>query len=726
MNQLQIWGGLECTLNRVEDKYFDQCRKNGHDTRMSDLELFHSLGFKKLRYPCLWEKVAPEEINRFDWKFLDVRLSKFKDLGQDIIAGLLHHGSGPKYTNLIDPQFPDKFTAYAREFAARYTWINDYTPINEINTTARFSLLYGHWYPHLCDLRHYYKSILLQCKATILSMREIKKINPKARLIQTDDLGKCQSTEELRYQCDYENERRWLSWDILSGMVCQNHPLYQELINNGIRPDEIEWFRENAYVPDVIGINHYHLSNRYLDHRLDLFPKFFHGGNGVHRYADVGAVDTGLVENVDFETLVTECWDRYRNTLAITECHLRGYRESQLIWLNHVWKTCQKVKSKGVDVEAVTAWSLLGTFDWHHLCTRSDGFYESGVFDLDNPQKTPAPTALTKLVSDLAKFGEDKGIVLSSPGTWETGRRIRFNSKVGQFSSLEHSSGSRPILIVGNGGTLGQALKRACGARNLHYQATSRWLLDIRKPDTIHKVIEKVNPWAIINASGYVRVDEAEEDRDKCYQINVEGVVNLAKACRKNGLRLVTYSSDLVFGNDERDYFLESHPISPINFYGETKAESERRVMKEYPETLIIRTSSFFGPWDHSNFITGVLRSLSHNIPILAPYDIYISPTYVPDLAHETLELMIDGLSGVIHLSNAGNVSWSEFASMAIKRASALTKINTDLLRPVSFKEMNFCAKRPRRSVLSSERRKRLPSLNDALERYFKEREILL
>src|SRR5947209_5501206 len=106
--ELELWGGIECTFNRVGDRYFDQLLFNGHQQRLEDLDRIAALGFRTLRYPVLWERVAPENPNTFDWTWPDERLSRLQQLGLDPIVGLLHHGSGPRYTALIDPEFPDK------------------------------------------------------------------------------------------------------------------------------------------------------------------------------------------------------------------------------------------------------------------------------------------------------------------------------------------------------------------------------------------------------------------------------------------------------------------------------------------------------------------------------------------------------------------------------------------------------------------------------------------
>jgi dTDP-4-dehydrorhamnose reductase len=724
VSSLQLWGGLECTLNRVGDRYVDQCEKNGHYKRLSDLKLFNDLGFGKIRYPCLWERVAPKDLDHCDWSYLDERLGELKRLNQDFIAGFLHHGSGPFYTSLIDPDFPEKLQTYARLFAQRYPWVNDYTPINEINTTARFSLLYGHWYPHLKSYPQYLKSLVLQCKGTILAMREIRAINPKARLIQTDDIGKCQSTEKLAYQRDIENERRWLSWDLLCGKVKPGHSLYQMFLENGITAQELSWLENNPCPPDVIGLNHYFLSNRYLDHRMENFPEWSHGGNGHDQYADVGAVDTGFVENIDPEVIMREAWDRYGITLAITECHTRGTRESQMRWLNQVWKTAKRLKDEGIKVEAVTVWSLLGTYDWHKLCTQCEYFYESGVFDLRNPEKEPRPTALATMAKALATTGTFESPLLHSDGIWKTARRILWNVQPGQHSTLVHPDEARPVLITGARGTLGQAFARVSGARNINYKLLSRSDMEITDIDSIEAMVEKYKPWAIINTAGYVRVDDAEEDRERCFQDNVEGAVKLARVCRDHKLGLINFSSDLVFDGENEGAYLESHEVSPLNIYGKSKVNCEEQVLSIYPEALVIRTSAFFGPWDEHNFVTKTLKSLADKSEVMAPNDMFISPTYVPDLVNESLDLLIDGEKGIIHLTNAGEVSWEQFAFMAIEKADESYKLDRSLLKGTSTEKMNWRAKRPKRSVLRSERIQRLPHLENAIERYFMDLQI--
>lgn len=695
MSRLAIWAGLECTLNRVGDTYFDQCEKSGHLNRLEDLELFASLGVERVRYPCLWEKVAPEITSSLDWSWLDQRLERMKKLGVQPIAGLLHHGSGPRGTSLIDPQFPEKFTAYATAFAERFPWIEDYTPINEPLTTARFSCLYAIWYPHLRDDREFVRAVFNQAKATIMAMKAIREINPDARLIQTEDLGRAQSTAELKYQCDFENARRWLSFDLLCGRVDAKHELFKYLKKFGISEDEINWLRHNATPPDVLGLNHYLLSNRFLDHRLDLHPPHTHGGNGRHRYADVGAIDTPLVDSPPPEVVFREAWDRYQIPIAATEVHVRGYRESQMSWLQKIWRAASVLREEGVDFKAVTAWSLLGTYDWDSLCTQTKYFYEPGVFDLRGFGKKPKQTAISRLVQNLAQGGD-----CHHP-----------------FFELEGS-----LLITGGSGTLGRAFARICSERNIPFRILHRAEMDIADPESIERSLEKSKPWAIINTAGYVKVDQAESEKDLCYRENVVGAWCLARACASRGIPLVTFSSDLVFNGESTEAYTESHPVAPLNVYGMSKAECEHLVLQAHPSSLVIRTSSFFGPWDEHNFVTLALRRLQSGQVLDVPRDLRVSPTYVPDLVHATLDLLFDGEQGLIHLTNEGAITWGELARAAVSRAP---RLDAGLIREMDPMDLGYRAHRPRNSALASERVQILPPLDDALNRYFLHAETL-
>ena len=141
MPNVELWGGHECTVNRIQDSYRDQTLLSGHQDRLSDLSLFADLGIKALRYPVVWERVAPAAPDQRDWTWTDERLNEIRRLGMRPIAGLIHHGSGPAYTSLVSDYFVSLFADYAGAAAERYPWIEDWTTVNEPLTTARFSAL---------------------------------------------------------------------------------------------------------------------------------------------------------------------------------------------------------------------------------------------------------------------------------------------------------------------------------------------------------------------------------------------------------------------------------------------------------------------------------------------------------------------------------------------------------------------------------------------------------
>jgi dTDP-4-dehydrorhamnose reductase len=329
---LELWAGLECTVNRVRDEYLDQLALSGHDQRPSDLDLLAEVGARAVRYPVLWERVAPHGPERADWRWPDERLARLRELGVRPIVGLVHHGSGPPDTSLVDPSFPERLAEYAGAVAERYPWVEDWTPVNEPLSTARFSCLYGFWYPHRRDARSFAQALLIQLRAVVLSMRAIREHVPGARLVQTDDLGKTHATPKLAYQAQHENERRWITWDLLCG---RRTGIDEWLDWVGIPEADRRWFEGNPCPPDVVGINHYLSSERILDHRLELYPEHLHGSNGADAYVDELAARI-LGRGPDGpEALLLEAWERYRCPLAVTEVHTRDFLPA-LCWFTAV------------------------------------------------------------------------------------------------------------------------------------------------------------------------------------------------------------------------------------------------------------------------------------------------------------------------------------------------------------------------------------------------------
>lgn len=424
----QLWGGVECTVNRVRERYFNQLRRSGHWTRNDDLDRFAELGLRTLRFPLLWETVAPESPTKFDWSWADEGLARVGALGIRPIVGLLHHGSGPRYTDLTDPLFPEKFCHFASEVARRYPWLDAFTPINEPLTTARFSGLYGHWYPHAGDDATFIKILLNQLRATLLAMASIREINPAAILIQTEDLGRTFSTRAMRYQADFDNERRWLTWDLLLGKVRPGDRMWDYLRSAGTLRKEIEFFSAQRCEVTMLGINHYVTSDRYLDEKVTNYPLELRGNNGRQAYADDAAVRARPTITGGFRTVIAEAHNRYALPMALTEVHLGCGVDEQMRWFHEAWTSANITQQRGMDVRAVTAWALLGSFDWDSLVTREASYYEPGAFDLR--RDGPHPTRYAEMLRKLAHGKVFEDPVLQSSGWWRERSRLRLLKKV--------------------------------------------------------------------------------------------------------------------------------------------------------------------------------------------------------------------------------------------------------------------------------------------------------
>jgi dTDP-4-dehydrorhamnose reductase len=715
----EIWAGIECTVNRVGERYYDQISLSGHARRLDDIERFAALGIRALRYPVLWERIAPGDLRDADWSFTDQAFARLRELDITPIVGFVHHGSGPRHTSLLDDGFPDKLRSFALAVIERYPWIELVTPINEPLTTARFAGLYALWYPHARDDRSFVRCLMNQCLGIRAAMQAVRSISRSARLVQTEDLGRTYSTPALRYQADFENERRWLTFDLLCGDVTTEHPFWQYLVDNGATPAELESLVAEPSEPDVIGINHYLTSERFLDDRVELYPPKLRGGNGHNAYADVEAVR--ILENgtAGHLGLIREAWDRYALPIAITEVHLGCTREQQMLWLDEAWHSALELREEGCDVRAVSVWSLLGSFGWDSLLTEENGTYEPGAFDVRS--QPPRPTALATMTRELATVGRHDHPVLGGDGWWREKSRLAYPSHhsahVARAPRRRRSAG-RPIVIAGAAGTLGSAFARICVERGLKFVALRRSDLDVTHETSVSRVLDELKPWAVINASGYVRVDDAEHECASCYRVNTKGAVTLGTACAEKGIRFVTFSSDLVFDGETRKPYVESDSVNPLCVYGKSKAEAETCLLSLREQPLIIRTSAFFGPWDSYNFLASTLSALAAGSAVQVADDLVVSPTYVPDLVNVALDLLIDDERGLWHLANRGELTWFELA----RQVAESVGLCSSLIAGRPERALGYAATRPRYSAIASERGTLMPTLDDAIARYASER----
>jgi beta-glucosidase/6-phospho-beta-glucosidase/beta-galactosidase len=443
-SRLELWAGVECSVVRVQDAYIDQLVATGHVDRLDDLDRLADLGVSAVRYPVLWERTAPGCVEDADWSFADGRLGRLRELGIRPIVGLVHHGSGPRWTSLLDDSFVHGLATFARAVAERYPWVVDYTPINEPLTTARFSALYGHWYPHARTDEAFHRALLVECEATRAAMRAIRAVVPEARLVQTEDFATVFSTPHLAYQAEFENVRRFSSLDLLTGRFDCRHPLWDFFVHRGASARVLESFVDDPCPPGLVGINYYVTSDRFLDEHVHDYPAESRGGNGREGYADVEAVRVAPAGIAGHRAVIQQMWERYRLPLALTEVHLACTSEDQVRWLNEAWLACIAARADGVDVRGVTAWSAFGACDWDSLLVEQRGHYEPGLFEVSGGRARP--TALAVVAHELATTGVTTDPVAAEAGWWRKDARLIY--RPGGIGALERHSVSAVAAAV--------------------------------------------------------------------------------------------------------------------------------------------------------------------------------------------------------------------------------------------------------------------------------------
>jgi len=274
------------------------------------------------------------------------------------------------------------------------------------------------------------------------------------------------------------------------------------------------------------------------------------------------------------------------------------------------------------------------------------------------------------------------------------------------------------VTIFGASGLLGKALMHEWNGDTV--TGLTSHAADIRDGKRVQQVVQESNPEWIVLTAAYTDVDGCEGNPDLAFAVNSDGAVNVATAAKEVGARLVFLSSDYVFDGKKTTPYETGDARNPQSVYGRTKAEAEIRLLELMPECCIARTSWLFGIGGKC-FPDTILKLAATRPALDVVNDQRGSPTYAVDLAHAIVQLCRKNATGIVHVTNAEDCTWFEFAQEIV--------LNTGLpatVRPVSSQQMARPAPRPAYSVLSPTSLHALgiqmPSWRNALQRYLKER----
>ncbi len=262
------------------------------------------------------------------------------------------------------------------------------------------------------------------------------------------------------------------------------------------------------------------------------------------------------------------------------------------------------------------------------------------------------------------------------------------------------------LLVIGSSGQLARSLAEYPLAEGDRLVAVGRPDIDLLKPETMKAVIAGTAPDLVINGAAYTAVDEAESNPDLAFAVNAAGAGHVATVCAAARIPLIHISTDYVFDGRKAQPYVEADPVMPINVYGKSKLDGERRVRAEWPNSIVLRSAWIHSPFG-KNFVRTMLRLGESRDHISVVTDQIGSPTYAPHLANIILTMAKVILSkntrdiswGIYHAAGKGGTSWYEFAEEVFNQRAKRCG-PTVRLRPVDTAMYPTIAKRPANSVL--------------------------
>ena len=343
-------------------KRVDELEKTNHYKYWeTDFNLVKEMGISYLRYgaPYYYTHIAP---GKYNWAFTDETFNRLKQLDITPLVDLCHFGVPDWLENFQNPDFPEHFGEYAKAFAKRYKWCRIYTPINEIFIAAMFSAQYGWWNERLAGDEYFVTALKNLCKANMLAMQAILKVQPEAIFVQSESAEYFHAEEpSCQPLAKILNEKRFLSLDLVYGHPI-SVPMYEFLLQNGMSKDEYNWFMNNSRKSRCIMGNDYYITNEHLVK------------------SDGSTMASG--EIFGYHVITEQYFRRYNLPVMHTETNL--LEPLSVHWLKKQWTNAYQLRQDGVPLLGFTWYSLIDQVDWDSALRNDSGrINELGLYDMD-------------------------------------------------------------------------------------------------------------------------------------------------------------------------------------------------------------------------------------------------------------------------------------------------------------------------------------------------------
>lgn len=273
------------------------------------------------------------------------------------------------------------------------------------------------------------------------------------------------------------------------------------------------------------------------------------------------------------------------------------------------------------------------------------------------------------------------------------------------------------VLVTGANGQLGYDVVKELKESKIHVIGTDSDTLDIINRDAVMSFILREKPNIIIHCAAYTAVDKAEDEKELCYKVNVDGTKHIAEAAKKINATMLYISTDYVFDGSGAEPHFEDEKTSPINYYGYTKDQGEQIIKTLLRKHFIVRTSWIYGE-NGNNFVKTMLKLAEIKNEISVVDDQIGAPTYTKDLSKLIYQLIQTEYYGTYHGANEGYCSWYDFATAIFDNLGMEITV-----KKIKTEDYPTKAKRPKNSKFSKEKLdhakiNRLPMWNDGVQRF--------